>query len=228
MKAKIIFSGLVGMALILGSCGSSNSVVSNGLIQKRKYNKGFFLKSNGQFKTAKADTKEDSKTLAFEEVTDKKETVRSVVAPVKTEIKTVVAQTVVSETTPKSLVASNDKVAVEKRTAKVNSIDVAQNAAEQREVRKTLRSELKTMRKTEAGSGSIAMDGFTVLLVILAIIIPPLAVLLYEGASGRFWIDLLLALVGWGLAYWLLGPTIAFVGGLAAIIYALLIVLEAI
>ena len=60
MKAKIIFSGLVGMALILGSCGSSNSVVSNGLIQKRKYNKGFFLKSNGQFKTAKANTKEEN------------------------------------------------------------------------------------------------------------------------------------------------------------------------
>lgn len=216
------------MALILGSCGSSNSVVSNGLIQKRKYNKGFFLKSNGQFKTAKTDTKEDSKTLAFEEVTDKKETVRSAVAPVNTEIKAVETQTTVSQVVPKSFVASNETVAVEKRSSKVNLIDVAQNATAQREVRKSLRSEIKTMRKTDSGSGAITMDGFTVLLVILAIIIPPLAVLLYEGASKRFWIDLLLALVGWGLAYWLLGPTIAFVGGLIAIIYALLIVLEAI
>lgn len=215
------------MALILGSCGSSNSVVSNGLIQKRKYNKGFFLKSNGQFKTAKAETNEDSKVVAFEEVADRKETAHSVVTPVKAQVKSVAAQTRVTEVAQSSL-ASNENVATAKNSAKVNSIDVMQNATTQREVRKSLRSEVKTLREKQASSRSLAMDGFTVLLVILAIIIPPLAVILFEGATNRFWIDLILALLGWGLAYWLLGPTIAFVGGLAAIIYALLIVLSVI
>ena len=37
------------------------------------------------------------------------------------------------------------------------------------------------------------------ILVILAIIIPPVAVLVYEGATGRFWLDLIFALVGIGL-----------------------------
>ena len=62
-----------------------------------------------------------------------------------------------------------------------------------------------------------------VLLVILAIIIPPLAVFIYEGATTRFWIDLILALVGIGLGLGLGG--IAYLAALAAVIYALLIVL---
>ena len=58
MKTKIIFSGLVGLALILGSCGSSNNVVSNGLIQKRKYKKGFFFKSNKDLRVVRENAKE--------------------------------------------------------------------------------------------------------------------------------------------------------------------------
>lgn len=58
MKTKIIFSGLVGLALILGSCVSSNNVVSNGLIQKRKYKKGFFFKSNKDLRVVRENAKE--------------------------------------------------------------------------------------------------------------------------------------------------------------------------
>lgn len=64
----------------------------------------------------------------------------------------------------------------------------------------------------EGGTTDTERDGSTVLLVILAILIPPLAVGLYEGITTRFWIDLLLTLL-------------FFIPGM---VYALLIVLGAI
>lgn len=45
-KRRTVIYPLIGMSLItilLGSCGSSNHVVSNHFIQKRKYNKGWFV-----------------------------------------------------------------------------------------------------------------------------------------------------------------------------------------
>lgn len=40
----ILLAGLMYLTFLLSSCGSSNHVVSNHLIQKRKYNKGWFVK----------------------------------------------------------------------------------------------------------------------------------------------------------------------------------------
>jgi len=64
-----------------------------------------------------------------------------------------------------------------------------------------------------------------ILLVILAIILPPLAVFLFEEASTRFWITLILWLVGWGVGLALLGLELAALCALVAVVYALLIVL---
>jgi uncharacterized membrane protein YqaE (UPF0057 family) len=226
MKAKIIFSGLVGLALILGSCGSSNSVVSSGLIQKRKYNKGFFLKSNGQFKTAKVNSAEEKNVVAFQEPVQETKAALAHVVPAQESMKVPVSRQAL-ETEVVAINPSKRHISEEKPATQTNKINLAENANSQREVRKSLRSEIKTMRKAESGSSSADMDGFTILLVILAIIIPPLAVILFEGATNRFWIDLILALLGWGLLAWLL-PGIFWLGGLAAIIYALLIVLSVI
>lgn len=66
-----------------------------------------------------------------------------------------------------------------------------------------------------------------ILLVILAILLPPLAVGIYEGITGRFWLVLILWLVGWGVGWWLLGPGLAGLASLVSVILALLIVLGA-
>jgi uncharacterized membrane protein YqaE (UPF0057 family) len=66
--------------------------------------------------------------------------------------------------------------------------------------------------------------GMTILLVILAILLPPLAVGIFEGITWRFWLVLVLWLLGIGLLAWLL-PGLFYIGGLVAIIMALLIVL---
>lgn len=58
-------AGLITLTLVIASCGSSNSVVSNGFIQKRKYNKGFFIKSKSHLKS-------DDETLAKGNVDEEK------------------------------------------------------------------------------------------------------------------------------------------------------------
>ena len=86
---------------------------------------------------------------------------------------------------------------------------------------KSRRSKFKSLKNDNAASA----DVMTILLVILALIIAPLAVAIYEGITNRFWITLILWLIGIGLGFWLFGGTIAWACGLIAAIYAILIVL---
>lgn len=62
------------------------------------------------------------------------------------------------------------------------------SAKEKREKRKAIKQAVKTAKK----NGS---DTDLILLVILAILLPPLAMALYDGISTRFWISLLLTLL---------------------------------
>lgn len=64
----------------------------------------------------------------------------------------------------------------------------------------------------------------TLLLVILAVIAPPLAVLIETGLSKAFWIDLVLALIGGSFVFGVGLPLIQGIAALSAIILALLVV----
>ena len=68
---------------------------------------------------------------------------------------------------------------------------------QRRSFRKAVREQFRQMRH-----GSSSSDVELVLLVIIALIIPPLAMFLYDGeASSRFWISLVLMLLAiplWG------------------------------
>jgi TM2 domain-containing membrane protein YozV len=50
MKKLKLLSGIIIASIILASCSTSDKVVSNNLIQKRKYNKGFYLSTKGNVK----------------------------------------------------------------------------------------------------------------------------------------------------------------------------------
>lgn len=75
--------------------------------------------------------------------------------------------------------------------------------------RKEKRMKLKEVRKEirqykEARKAGREADTDTLLLVILAILLPPLAVYLYEGEiNNRFWISVILTLLAWvpGIVY---------------------------
>ena len=75
---------------------------------------------------------------------------------------------------------------------------------------KELKKELKELKAQKKAGAEPSTN--TLLLVILAILLPPLAVYLHEGAiNGKFWLDLILTLLFF----------------LPGIIYALIVVLGA-
>ena len=84
---------------------------------------------------------------------------------------------------------------------------------------KQLKKELFVLKKSQ--EQGYEADTNTILLVILAILLPPLAVYLHEGEiNTKFWIALILWLLGWAVA----GPWSWF-GLLPAIVYALIVIL---
>lgn len=68
---------------------------------------------------------------------------------------------------------------------------------ERKEKRKAVKQKLREIRDNKSNSDD------TLLLVIIAILIPPLAMALYDGITNRFWISLLLTLLFYlpGLIY---------------------------
>ena len=89
--------------------------------------------------------------------------------------------------------------------------------AQKRAVRKEMR---KAMVKNLFAKKDKKDDVDDLLLIILAILIPPLAVYLYDGdTTNRFWLNLILAVIGWGSFTFIIG-----IGILPAIVHALLIV----
>ena len=163
------------MALILGSCGSSNSVVSNGLIQKRKYNKGFFLKSNGQFKTAKADTKEENTINSVEVAknnfkTGEKEMLANAVAVNKSVVSTPLKNDNLDETRNgqrNQIAETNGEVTSRKSDQRFENF-IEKNT--QRGLRKVMREKAEKA-KVAAASGSMSTGEIITLILIIVLII---------------------------------------------------------
>jgi uncharacterized membrane protein YqaE (UPF0057 family) len=89
---------------------------------------------------------------------------------------------------------------------------------------KELKKQVKEIKKSVSASSDDLL--FLILLVILALILPPLAVFIVDGDSNIFWLTLILWLIGWGVGLALFGFGIAALCSLAAAIIALLVVLE--
>lgn len=72
--------------------------------------------------------------------------------------------------------------------------------------RKEKRAKKKSIKKEIKNAIKSASDTESLLLVIVAILLPPLAMALYDGISNRFWISLLLTLLFYlpGLIYTLI------------------------
>jgi uncharacterized membrane protein YqaE (UPF0057 family) len=222
MKMRLILSAAVLGTLILGSCGTSNDVVGGGIFQKRKYNKGFYWNRN-------ANTK-DSETVKFEEVKGsdveyamEQESASSAITVQDAYASVETSQDVASVNEGEVAVTMNDAAVVSVKNSAASEVANSETSTGKFSVFKAKKEAVKFVKKN---SSSPASDVATILLVILAILIPPLAVLLFEGITSRFWIDLILAILGWG-AYGILGG-IFWLCGLIAIIYALLIVLNVI
>jgi uncharacterized membrane protein YqaE (UPF0057 family) len=228
MKNNLIFCLSIICSLILGSCATSNEVSGGGMLQKRKYNKGFYWNKNSNLKESAARIEEDQDVLKNEGLSSKKysgsETTYSKAGDKTGEgnrSELLIDQTVeegnlLAENTERNEVSNEVEEAAVPETVGTKNVNFTQGS------RDFAKSDSKKKH-----SIPLAASVSTILLVILAIIIPPLAVFLFEGATNRFWIDLILALIGWGVGFWLLGG-LGWVCGIVAIVYALLIVLNAI
>ena len=99
---------------------------------------------------------------------------------------------------PVATTTEPDPAKVKTAMDEFNSLSRKEKRARVKEVKKEIKA-YKTAKK--AGKEA---DTDTLLLVILAILLPPLAVYLYEGEiNNRFWISLILTLLGWlpGIIY---------------------------
>jgi uncharacterized membrane protein YqaE (UPF0057 family) len=107
---------------------------------------------------------------------------------------------------------SKDSSALSRKDSIQNAITAFKNLShkEKKELIKEAKQKLNEY-KEQKKNGLSHSDDNTILLVILAILLPPLAVYLHEGEiNSKFWIDLILTLL-----FWLPGA-----------IYALIVVLD--
>ncbi len=92
---------------------------------------------------------------------------------------------------------------------------------ERRDKLKDVKKEIKNFKAERKAGGDVSTN--TLLLVILAILIPPLAVYLHEGAANtKFWINVVLTILGFVL-FGAFGSI--FLGSILGIIHALTVIL---
>ncbi|MFT5858826.1 MAG: uncharacterized membrane protein YqaE (UPF0057 family) [Flavobacteriaceae bacterium] len=228
MKKLASINLLIILVLILGACSTSNNVVNNNLISKRKYTKGFHINKKSNLSTDK-DKIANSTELASEETfsVSSSENIsfthmeandaRSVSN--SSELGIILEGFTFELATPNAVVpfdlvvttesdapeteASETENSIETKDSKVNS--------EKNEVKKKRKStSRKQKNKKNQGSGG---DAIFILAVICAILLPPLGVAIYTNID---WVKVLIALVLMLLFF------------LPGMIYALLVVFDVI
>jgi len=231
MKTKITIVLLALFSLsIVTSCSTSNNVVSKHRIQKRKYNKGYYTSPNHNSVTSTQKNSKDTENLVS------KKTNKSIENKIKNKL-TETTNTPVNNTlntknnnnTTEVIKDTKTPTVKLKKTKSSNSQNQLTNISPTRKNKKEqLTKKIVSVKKQLTKQSPIDSDVMLIILVILAIFLPPLAVFIFEEVTTRFWIDLILWLVGIGVAGIIFGSGLAALGGLIAIIYALLIVLDVI
>lgn len=229
MKKVSILSLIALVAIVVSSCGSSNSVVNNNRISKRKYTKGFFFQRNSNFKTANTKVEDDKlkgdeSVAKVEKVEAKKSTSVAKEAKKKSKRTNNVVESsevATNEGANSNYYPSEEEEVPETRQFEAEGSDgiessVIENHQSARsesteEASSENRSEPLKKKKNNQGNGQ--EDVIFILAVIFAILIPPLGVAIYTNID---WIKVLIALL----------LTILFF--LPGMIYALLVVFDVI
>lgn len=186
-------------ALILASCSTSSSLVNNSILEKRRYSKGYHVNIQGF-------NNQNIKSVKSEEIE------RADAKPVNAiEASTTAQASLAGELTdadfkPKTVSPfSSSSTTTKAENANTNL------ATEIVEIKNHERTG-KRISKTHQNSSSIATPapvmpqsggGSLLLYIILAILLPPLAVGLLYGIGTEFWISLVLSLIFWvpGIIY---------------------------
>lgn len=208
------------MTIALASCGSSNNVVSNKLISKRKYSKGFHINKNGNYKNlnedvAKNENVDKTEPKKFSDRTKSINKQQKVSRVESSETVPMTWQAEKSELTIGTAIAADGAYAFEvtvDEPVSVEDLDAADAAIEREHSKRDMRKSLRKKVKGSESSGWGA-DAIFILAVIFAILLPPLGVGIYTNID---WMKVLIALL----------LSILFV--LPGMIYALLVVFDVI
>ena len=221
---------LLGLLIVLfavSSCGIYSNDFSGGGIQKRKYTRGFYLNKRGHLKTAKHETVKSEELNVITEVEVKEPLL----------VETVSTMDAIQQQTEPNNEKQTDQSSGSSENKSKKKAAVTKTKKEARPAQQTQRKPrepeyympyLNLKEKATFSAATSSDPAMTILLVILAIILPPLAVAIYEGVTKRFWIDLVLFIIGIGVGLLLFDGFFVGLCALFAIIYALLIVLEVI
>lgn len=225
MKIKSGIFSLV-IAALVASCGTSNDVVSGrGGIQKRKYNDGYYIswKWHAKNNSEKADaliTEHDNMVTVAEPTSEVKSN-----QPSEALITEAEEQKITSVIEPTEEITANVTEEIggtpENHGTQLPSMTKKINKITSKPGNKVASS----IQHLQSNAPVPGVDLMTVLLIILAFFLPWLSVLIFEGATNRFWITLILWLIGIGVGFWLFGPGLAYVCALVAVIFAILILL---
>lgn len=231
MKKIAILNAIIAMILVLASCGSSNNVVNNHLISKRKYTKGFHLNSKSHYRDSNEDVASEplkkekvrASEITLDQTKSNSEGEREVVASNEnrnagtTESNAYAPESERTVSNPQdgpigdSPDANNEGT---DNTAKSSSSSNSHNAVEENN------------SANSSTSSPVESDPLMlIILIVLAIFLPPVAIAIYSGINSIFWIDLILFIIGLG-GFWFF-PLIG-LAGLAAIVIAFLVIFDVI
>ncbi len=202
MKKLLGINLLIAFAIIFASCGTNNNVVSNRLISKRKFNKGFHFNTKGNTKSSNEKKQEES--IAFDD--SKKRTEKAESTPVKTAKKSQEKKVIATEEVAEIHESEYEEPTQDVRqgnaatTDEINDSDAIVNSASldesQEDVDLQEREETKqnkhVSKKHKNNKKSNSSDEMFILIVILTILIPPLGVAIYTNID---WMKVLICLV---------------------------------
>ncbi len=209
---RIVLALLVGSALIT-SCGS---------------NKSFNKKRHSHRNWVKVGEHTDSEFAQAETVKTEKEVAQTTANVVeKTQVEennvAVIETTDAAEVKVETKAAVEDKVETPEKAMVIETTNDVQELSAPTEAKESKAPVVKKKRKKRGGIMGM-LEVSTLILIIIAIFIPPLAVFLYEGVTNRFWLNLILWLVAIGVGFALFGAGLAFLAGLIAFVHAVLII----
>lgn len=225
MKKFTLVNMLLAFVLILGSCATNSNVVSNKLISKRKYTKGFHINKKNHYKDSNEDVAYEKTVEVDKNSSDDKIKVnRKAEKQIKNSIT--------------SISITYEEVTIEETSTEYNEPSEYRGMTSDgifdqdvQEVTEVVETTQRNVEETKSVASKASRPDTTdpvmiILLVILCLLIPPVAVAIVDGISKMFWIDLVLFLIA--ISGFFLFPGLAGLAGLASVILALLVVFDVI
>jgi len=180
------------VAAIFSSCSTSSDLSSNSIVKKRKYTKGYHVdfRQKNEKKSADVFVAEIKPNV----ITDSK--------PESHHVQSLdMSASTTDKITEADLTARAIPVKTTSTSKKMDNQDLTNSktpeaATSMKEAKRDLRNSMRESRKEMKSSSSAGLqDESLILYVILALIIPPLAVGLLYGIGTEFWISLILTLL---------------------------------